>query len=71
MKFKPTPRPDQPGGYRHTHRFRTVLNFSVGWKVIGDFQFSFQVNNNYDSQPPGTDAKNNDVSVVTSVGYTF
>jgi len=47
------------------------LNFSVGWKVIGDFQFSFQVNNNYDSQPPGTDAKNNDVSVVTSVGYTF
>jgi ABC-type molybdate transport system substrate-binding protein len=54
-----------------THRFRTVFNFNVGWKIIGDFKFSCQINNSYDSQPPGTDADNNDISVVTSVGYTF
>ena len=54
-----------------THRFRTVLNFNIGWKIIGAFKFSCQINNSYDSQPPGTDAENTDVSVVTSVGYTF
>jgi len=54
-----------------THRFRTVFNFNVNWKIVGDFKFSFQVNNSYDSQPPGEDANKNDVSVVTSIGYTF
>ncbi len=54
-----------------TPRFRAVFKFNVGWKIIGDFKFSFQVNNSYDSDPPGTDSKNNDLSVVTSVGYTF
>jgi hypothetical protein len=37
----------------------------------GDFKFSFQVNDSYDSDPPGTDSENNDGSVVTSIGYTF
>ena len=54
-----------------TPRFRAVLGFNVGWKIVGDFKFSFQVNNSYDSAPPGTDAENNDLSLVTSVGYTF
>ncbi len=54
-----------------THRFRTVLSFNVGWKIVGDFKFSLQINNSYDSQPPGTDGQHNDVSVVTSVGYSF
>jgi len=54
-----------------THRFRTVFNFNIGWKIVGDFQFNFQVNNSYDSQPPGTDADKTDISVVTSIGYTF
>ena len=54
-----------------TPRFRAVFNFNVGWKIVGDFKFSFQVNNSYDSDPPGTDSKNNDLSLVTSVGYTF
>ena len=54
-----------------THRFRTVLNFSVGWKIIGNFIFNCQINNSYDSQPPGEDANKTDVTLVTSVGYTF
>jgi hypothetical protein len=54
-----------------SHRFRNVLNFNIGWKIVGDFKFNFQVNNSYDSQPPGENENKNDVSVVTSVGYTF
>ena len=52
-------------------RFRAVLNFNVGWKIIGDFKFSIQANNSYDTDPPGVDSKNNDLTLVTSVGYTF
>jgi len=54
-----------------TPRFRAVFKFNVGWKIIGDFKFSFQVNNSYDSDPPGTDSNKNDLSLVTSIGYTF
>ena len=54
-----------------SHRFRTVFNFNVNWKIVGDFKFSCQIQNSYDSQPPGTEGDKNDVSVVTSIGYTF
>ena len=54
-----------------THRFRTVFSFNVGWKIVGDFKFSVQIDNSYDSQPPGTDAIKTDVTLVTSIGYTF
>jgi len=52
-------------------RFRAALNFNLGWKIVGDFKFNLQVINNYDSDPPGTDSNNNNLSIVTSVGYTF
>ena len=52
-------------------RFRATLNFNVNWKVVGDFKFNFQVIDNYDSSPPGEDSNKNNLSVVTSVGYTF
>ncbi len=54
-----------------TRRFRNVFNFNVSWKVVGNFKFSVQVNNSYDSDPPGTDSNNNNLSLVTSIGYTF
>jgi hypothetical protein len=54
-----------------TPRFRATLNFNVAWKIVGDFKFNFQIIENYDSDPPGTDPNNNDLSLVTSVGYTF
>lgn len=52
-------------------RWRANFNFNISWKVFKDFQFSFQVNNQYDSKPPGEDSADNDMSVVTSLGYTF
>jgi len=52
-------------------RFRSVLNFNVSWQIIGDFKFNFQVNSSYDSNPPGVDSENNDLTVVTSIGYSF
>jgi hypothetical protein len=54
-----------------TPRFRAVLRFNVGWKIVGDLKFSFQVNDSYDTDPPGVDSRNNDLSLVTSIGYTF
>jgi hypothetical protein len=54
-----------------TPRLRVVLTCNVNWKIIGDFKFSVQINNSYDSNPPGVDSKNNDLSLVTSIGYTF
>jgi len=55
----------------NTSRFRAVFDFNIGWKIVGDLKLSVQVNNSYDSDPPGTDSDNNDLSLVTSVGYTF
>lgn len=52
-------------------RYRAVFSFDLSWIIIGDLQFSFQVNDHYDSKPPGEDAANNDMSIVTSVGYIF
>ena len=34
-------------------RFRAVLSSNVSWKVIGDFTFSVQLNERYDTDPPG------------------
>lgn len=52
-------------------RFRAALNFNLGWKIVGDLTFNFQVTDNYDSNPPGEDSNSNNLSLVTSVGYTF
>lgn len=59
-------------GLNNNSRFRSVLNFNISWKIIGNFQFSFQVNDSYDSNPPGGEESNkNDLSLVNSIGYTF
>lgn len=52
-------------------RLRALLNIKLSWKIIKDFQFSFQVIDHYDSEPPEEDANNNDMSVITSIGYIF
>ena len=57
--------------FTDTPRYRAVLDFNVSWKIVGDFKFNFQVKNSYDSRPPGVDPENNDMVVVTSLGYTF
>jgi hypothetical protein len=52
-------------------RIRALANFKISWKIVKNFQFSFQVTDHYDSKPPGDDGENNDMSVITSIGYTF
>jgi len=52
-------------------RFRATLNFVISWKLASIFNVNFQVQDNYDSDPPGTDSLKNDVNVITSIGYTF
>ena len=52
-------------------RYRADFNFIVAWKIVGDYNFNFSVNNSYDSNPPGADANKNNVVIVTSIGYTF
>ncbi len=52
-------------------RLRGAFNFNISWKLLRKFQFSFQVNDYCDSAPPGDDSNNNDVSIVSSVGYSF
>jgi hypothetical protein len=54
-----------------TPRFRAVFGFNLAWEIFGNFTLNFQVNNSYDSKPPGTDANQNDLTLVTSFGYTF
>ncbi len=38
---------------------------------IRNYKFNFDINDSYDSSPPGEDANNNNITVVTSIGYTF
>lgn len=52
-------------------RFRGALNFNISWKIVGGVTFSVQLTDSYDSRPPGTDSQNNDLTIVTSFGYSF
>jgi hypothetical protein len=54
-----------------TPRFRAIFVFSVDWEIVGDLKFTLKVRDSYDSNPPGTDSNNNDLTVVNSIGYTF
>lgn len=57
--------------FTNTPRIRAVFNFQTRWQIIGDFTFNVQLRDNYDSNPPGTDADKNNLTFVTSVGYSF
>jgi hypothetical protein len=52
-------------------RHRAVFKFNIAWKIVQNYVFNFHVDDNYDSNPPGVDSSNNNVIVVTSIGYTF
>ena len=54
-----------------TPRIRVVFDFQTRWKIVGNFTFNVQLRENYDSRPPGIDSNKNNVTLVTSVGYTF
>ncbi len=52
-------------------RLRLALTASITWKVVGNFSFNVQVNENYDTRPPSADADENDFTLMTGFGYTF
>lgn len=54
-----------------TSRNRADFSFTLGWKLFHDFTLNFQIQNTYDSEPPGEDASNNNFVVITGIGYTF
>lgn len=55
----------------NTPRLRVQLNFKTNWEIISNFNFSFSILESYDSEPPTDDAAENDLSLVTSFGYSF
>lgn len=54
-----------------TPRFRVQLSFKLSWEVINNFDVSLNILESYDSRPPTEDAEKNDLSFVTSLGYSF
>jgi hypothetical protein len=53
-------------------QYRADLKFNVTGKIVINLQFSFQVNDSYDSNRPGDDESNkNDLSLINWIGYTF
>jgi len=54
-----------------TPRLRVQLNFKTNWEIVNNFNFGFSILESYDSSPPTDDAAENDLSLVTSIGYSF
>jgi hypothetical protein len=52
-------------------RFRAQVSFQLGFEVIDNLNVSLNVQNSYDSRPPTADATTNDLSVTSSLGYSF
>lgn len=52
-------------------RFRAVLNLDLEWTIFSGMSVSLQISDSYDSAPPGENARSNDLTVVTSIGYSF
>ena len=55
----------------NTPRFRIQFSFQIGWEIIHDLKVGLHFLDTYDSRPPTEDALKNDLSVTTSLGYTF
>jgi hypothetical protein len=52
-------------------RFRAQIDLKISWEIIRHLIVSLNFLDNYDSRPPTEDAAKNDLSVTTSLGYTF
>lgn len=56
---------------RSAERYRIQFSAQLAWEIINHFNFGFNLVNSYDSLPPGGDSEKNDLSLVSSIGYTF
>ncbi len=54
-----------------TPRFRAQLNFRLTWEIVNNFNLGITLLDSYDTRPPTVEAKNNDMSLSLSVGYSF
>jgi hypothetical protein len=52
-------------------RFRAQVSFQVSFDVIHNMTLSLNIQDSYDSRPATTDATKNDLSVTSSLGYSF
>lgn len=55
----------------NTPRFRAQLNFKISLEIIHHLNVSLNVLDSYDSRPPTADASKNDLSITSSLGYSF
>ena len=54
-----------------TPRFRLQMSFTLSWEIVSNLNVSLNVLDSYDSRPPTEDASKNDLSVTSSLGYSF
>ena len=52
-------------------RFRAQVSFQLSFDLIKNLSVSLNAQDSYDSRPATADATKNDLSVTSSVGYTF
>ena len=52
-------------------RFRAQFSFKVSFEIIHNLNVSLNVLNSYDSRPPTDAAAKNDLTITSSLGYTF
>jgi hypothetical protein len=52
-------------------RVRTELNAKVKWEIVKDFYISLTALNSTDNRPPEGAQANSDLTLTTSLGYTF
>ena len=52
-------------------RFRAQFNFKVSFEIIHNLNVSLNVLDSYDSRPSTAEAAKNDLSITSSLGYTF
>ena len=52
-------------------RVRAELNAKVRWEIARDFFLSLTLLESYDSEPPTEEASKNDLTLTTSLGWSF
>jgi len=52
-------------------RVRLQLDVNAQWEIVDDFNFILDMLESYDTKPPTEGASKNDLTVTTSLGYSF
>jgi putative salt-induced outer membrane protein YdiY len=52
-------------------RWRVQLNINTQWEIVNNFAFMLDLLETYDTDPPTEGANENDLTLTSSLGYTF